>query len=70
MRRNTTDILNQLAELSARYPFDKSDHDEAERLMQEFEDAILQRLTKNETLELTLRLFALPEPPKRKHKEV
>lgn len=70
MGRNTTDILNQLAELSARYPFDKSDHDEAERLMQEFEDAILRKLTENETLELTLRLFALLEPPKRKHKEV
>ncbi len=69
MRHNTTEILNQLAELAKNYPFNKPDQDEAERLMQDFEDAILRKLTENETLELTLRLFALPEPPKRKHKK-
>lgn len=70
MKHNTTDILNQLAELSARYPFDKSDHDEAERLMNEFEEAILQKLTESKTLGITIRLFALKEPQKRKYREV
>lgn len=70
MRHNTTEILNRLSALSASYPFDKPEHDEAERLMKEFEEAILHKLTENETLEFTIRLFALNEPKERKHKEV
>ena len=70
MRHNTTEILNRLTELAENRPFGKSDHDEVERLMNEFEEAILQRLTENKTLEITLRLFALKEPQKRKYKEV
>ncbi len=70
MRHNTTDILNQLSALAAKYPFDKPNHDEAERLMNAFEEAILQKLTENKTLEITLRLFALKEPQKRKYREV
>lgn len=68
MRHNTTEILNQLAGLAANYPFDKSDHDEADRLMKEFEKAILQKLTENKTLQIKLRLFMLNEPKKRKYK--
>ncbi|MCM1336011.1 MAG: hypothetical protein NC084_13705 [Bacteroides sp.] len=45
MRHNTTEILNQLAELAEKYPFDKPDHDKAERLMKEFEETILQKLS-------------------------
>ena len=69
MRHNTTEILNRLTELAENYPFDKSDHDEAERLMNEFEVAILQKLTESKTLEITLRLFMLNDPTKRKHKK-
>lgn len=68
MRHNTTDILSQLAELAKKRPLDKSDHDEAERLMNEFEEAILPKLTENKTLQITLRLFMLNEPRKRKYK--
>ncbi|MCM1335388.1 MAG: hypothetical protein NC084_10905 [Bacteroides sp.] len=45
MRPNTTEILNQLAELAKSYPFDKPENVEAERLMKEFEGAILQKLS-------------------------
>lgn len=69
MIHNTTEILNQLAELAESYPFDKSEHDEADRLMKEFEEAILHKLTERETLEITLRLFMLKEPQKRKYKK-
>ncbi|MCM1335335.1 MAG: hypothetical protein NC084_04030 [Bacteroides sp.] len=45
MKHNTTEILSQLAELAKKYPFDKPDHDKAERLMKEFEETILQKLS-------------------------
>lgn len=70
MRHNKTEILNQLSALAEKYPFNQADRDKAERLMNEFEEAILQKLTENETLEFTIRLFALNEPKERKHKEV
>lgn len=45
MRHNTVEILDQLAKLAKKYPFKKPEYDEAERLIEEFEGAILRKLS-------------------------
>ncbi|MCM1335735.1 MAG: hypothetical protein NC084_13465 [Bacteroides sp.] len=68
MRHNTTEILNQLAELAKSYPFDKPEHDEAERLMKEFEETILQKLSPIVTEKFTSVPIKRKGSPKRRHK--
>lgn len=70
MRHNTIEILNQLAELAEKYPFDKSEHDEAERLMKEFEKAILRKLSPIMTEKSAPVPIKRKASPKRKHKRL